>query len=400
MTIKALPPKKYIEMFNDNFEMIQSDKYFFAVLPNEFDDFRQFSYVNGLNISSGGTHIDYITSEVVNRLRDVLVKKFKGLKPGDIRNKIMIVCIMKDFKNLSFDSQTKEKVTNSITEIKSYFGDIDFDNLVKKILKSPAIIDPITEVYKLKEELKLRLELKNAETPTKKKIKDEKFLAPIGSWDNCFLCEGDSAQNSISKIIGRQGNGFYAMFGVPPNAYDMKIADILKSDKMKGLQGVLGLKYSQDYQDSINFKNIIIATDADLPGFFIRMQLMGMFYRFGKNLFEEEKIKVLRTPVVVGYDNKENIKVWFYDLDDLKAYEQCIVDGTKPKYNFEYKKGLGSWDQKELEYIIDQDGLDVMLETMVLDDNASESIHNWLSGDMADKRKDMLEGFEFSIANM
>jgi DNA gyrase/topoisomerase IV subunit B len=130
------------------------------------------------------------------------------------------------------------------------------------------------------------------------------------------------------------------------------------------------------------------------------MQLLGMLYRFGKNLFKEERIKILRTPVVVGYDNKENIKVWFYDLDDLKAYEQCIKDGTKPKYNFEFKKGLGSWDQKELEYIITKDGLDVMMETMVLDDDAAESIHNWLSGDMADKRKDMLEGFNFSIANM
>ncbi|MDD2505589.1 MAG: toprim domain-containing protein [Bacilli bacterium] len=397
MIIKSLPPKKYIEMFNENYEIIQSDNYFFAIMSNDFDDFKQFSYINGLNICQGGTHVEYIINEVVSRLRNNLSKKYKDIKPGDIRNKLMLVSVLRDFKNLKFNSQTKEHVTNSITEVKQYFGDIDFDALSKKILRNTNIMDPITEVYKIKEEFKLRQELKNAEKPEKKKPKDEKFLSPIGEWNRIYLAEGDSARNSISKILGRQGNGFFAMFGVPPNAYDMDMKDIIKSDKLKSLQNILGLKFSQNEQDNINFNEIIIATDADLPGFFIRGQLLGLFVRFGKNLFKENKIKIFRSPVIVGYDNKENIKEWFYDAEDLQEYEK---KNPNTKLTFAWKKGLGSWDQAELEYIIEKEGIDKMLETMVLDDDAEKNIDNWLGGKNADIRKEMLDGFEFSITNL
>lgn len=397
MIVKSLPNKKYIEMFSSDYELVQSDNYFFAILPNQLDDFRLFSYVNGLNVSKGGMHIDYITNEVITRLRTALQKKYKEIKPGDIKNKIMVVAILRDFKNLKFDSQTKETVTNSIAEVKEYFGNIDFDALSKKILRNAKIIDPITEVYKIKEEFKLRQELKNAEKPEKKKPKDEKLLTPIGEWNRLLLCEGDSASASLSKILGRQGNGFYAMFGVPPNAFDMDMKDLIQSDKMKALQGIIGLKYSQTTQDNINFNEIIIATDADLPGFFIRGQLLGLFARFGKNLFDEGKIKILRTPVIVGYDSKENIIEWFYDAEDLQVFEKA---NPKTKLTFEWKKGLASWDQKELQFIIKEEGLDNMLETMVYDDKAFDSLNNWLNGKMADKRKEMLDGFEFNIVNL
>jgi DNA topoisomerase-2 len=397
MIIKSLPVKKYVEMFSEDYEVIQDDKYFFAILPNSFDDFRQFSYVNGLNVSNGGMHVDYITNEIVSRLRTTLQKKYKDIKPGDIKNKIMIISNFREFPNLKFASQTKEQVTNSYSEIKSYLGEIDFDNLAKKLLRNAAIIEPITEVYKIKEELKLRQELKNAEKPEKKKPKDEKLISPIGEWNRIFLCEGDSARSSLAKIIGRQGNGFYAMFGVPPNAYDMEMKDLVQSDKMKALQNLLGLKYSQTTQDNINFNEIIISTDADLPGFFIRGQLLGLFARFAKNLFDENKIKILRTPVIVGYDSKENIVEWFYDAEDLKVYEKA---NPNTKLTFEWKKGLASWDQSELQYVLEKEGLENMLEVMEYDDQADESLNNWLNGKMADKRKEMLDGFEFNIVNL
>jgi len=395
MIIKAQTPKKYIEMFSgssDNYELHQGENFFFAILPNELDDFRQFSYVNGLNVQSGGTHIDYITTEIVNRIREALSKRHKAIKPGDIRNKLMVVASMRDFKDLKFASQTKENVTNSITEIKSYFGDINFDNLAKKILKNSSIIDPITEVYKLKEELKKRQELKNAEKEVKKP-KSDKFMPPIGSWENCFLCEGDSAANSVSKILGRKGNGFFAMFGVPPNAYDTDVSALIKSDKITDLRNILNLKLSTSNQENINFKNIVITTDFDLPGHFIAGQLIGLFARFAPNLFEEGRIKRFITPLIIAKDSKEKIVAWFYSFDSYREFEN---KNTK-KLTFEYKKGLGSWDQEELDYIISQDTLENMLEVFSIDDISKDSLDNWLKTSNADIRKTMLEGYEFNI---
>ena len=83
------------------------------------------------------------------------------------------------FPNPKFNSQSKEKITNSNAEMSDYFGEIDYDAISKRVLKNSTIIDPITEVYKIKEELKRRQEMKSLNTP--KKIKNDKYLPAIGN---------------------------------------------------------------------------------------------------------------------------------------------------------------------------------------------------------------------------
>ncbi len=386
--------KSYVKMFSDDFEIYETEDYKFAVLPNEEDDFRQFSYVNGLKIPDGGTHIETISWNVVDGLRTRLVKKYKTIKPGDIKNKLMIIAFLKNFKNPKFNSQSKEKITNSLAETKAYLGDIPYKEITWKLFKNSEIMDPITETYRLKEELARRKELKNADKKSKKKPKSEKFMPPIGDWDNIFLAEGDSAANSISKILGRKGNGFYAMFGVPPNAYDMKLSSIIKSQKLMDLKEIVGLQYSETVQDDINFKNIIITTDFDLPGHFITGQLIGLFMRFGRNLIEEGRLQRLVTPLIVATNAKEELIDWFYTFDEYRAFEK---KNLSKKYSYDYRKGLGSWDVEELNIVIQKDGLENMLEVFELDDKAEENIDNWLNGGSAHKRKEMLTGFEFNI---
>ena len=388
--------KKFISLFNKTSILEEYEDFFVAVTSNEYDDFKQISYVNGLETSKGGTHINYLMDNIVNPIREKLLKKFKGMKPADIRNKLQLILIAKNVKDIDWDGQTKESITTPNKYWSEYFKDIDFTKLTNKILKTPELIDPITEVYRIKEEFKKRQELKNADKAVNKKPKSEKFMPPIGEWKNIFLAEGDSAANSISKILGRQGNGFYAMFGVPPNAYDMELKDIISSKKMTDLQQILGLQFSKTEQDNINFKNIIITTDFDLPGHFIAGQLFGLFYRFGKNLFEEKRIKRLITPLIIVKDSKENIVKWFYSFDEYREFESKNND---KKYKYEYKKGLGSWDQSELEYIIEKDGLENMLEVMTIE-NSADLIDDWLSDKKADRRKEMLDGYEFNIMNL
>ena len=192
--------KKYIQMFNETSEIYETEDYKFAILPNDQDDFRQFSYVNGLKIPDGGTHIDIISNSVVYHLREKLSKKYKTIKPGDIRNKLMVVAFLKNVKNTKFNSQSKEKITNSIKEINDYFGPIPFDQLSARILKTPAIIDPITEIYRIKEEFKKRQELKGLQKPVKK-IKSDKYLPSIGVKKYLLLVEGECLQENTEILM-------------------------------------------------------------------------------------------------------------------------------------------------------------------------------------------------------
>ena len=198
-TININSFKKYVSLFGENPEIYETEKYCFAVLHNENDDFRQFSYVDGLKINDGGTHIDIISLNIVNRIREKLVKKFKSIKPGDIKNKLFIIAFLKEFPNPKFNSQSKEKITNSNAEMTNYLGDIDYENFVKKILKNKDIIDPITEVYKIKEELKRRQEMKSLNAP--KKIKNDKYLPAIGDSKYLLIVEGECLEQNTDVLM-------------------------------------------------------------------------------------------------------------------------------------------------------------------------------------------------------
>jgi len=68
-------------------------------------------------------------------------------------------------------------------------------------------------------------------------------------------------------------------------------------------------------------------------------------------------------------------------------------------YKFNYKKGLGSWSQEELEYVIQKDGFESMLETIVLDENDKDSLDRWLGND-SNLRKEEIKAKPFNIQNI
>ena len=366
--------KKYISLFNDASEIYETEDYRFAILPSSDDDFRQFSYVNGLKIPDGGTHIEIITTNVVNRLRDKLVKKYKSIKPGDIKNKLMVIAFLKNVKNTKFNSQSKEKITNGTAEINEYFGEIPFDSIVNKIFKNSAIIEPITEVYRIKEEFKKRQELKEL-NKTVKKIKSDKYLPSIGTKKYLLLVEGESALGGLSPVLGRKECGYYTLKGKPLNAYSAPQKKFTENKELSELYKII---------QNENYEYVIYATDQDLDGFHIRGLLTGFFIKYLPEL--KGKIGMLNTPVIGIKKNNKLVK-WFYSLnDDVK-----LQSGEVSKYY----KGLGSHKMDDLKHIIKTDGLENMIERFEFDND--EIIDDWLSDEKSDKRKEYIMANNFSI---
>ena len=75
--MKIRNTKQYLKAFSEQFEHIDTPNYTIAIMPNETDDFRHVSYVNGLDIKNGGNHVDVITWEIVSRLREKIAKNCK-----------------------------------------------------------------------------------------------------------------------------------------------------------------------------------------------------------------------------------------------------------------------------------------------------------------------------------
>lgn len=388
----CISEKKLANMFSDNTIIDSSENTTICVFPNEYDEFKFYAQLNGLNTFLGGSHVDYVANEITTRIRNKLVKKYKSLRPGDIKNKIGLAVIMTGFKNPEFNSQSKEELKNAWSDIGKHIdGKIDFDVFTKKILKTEAIINPIVETFKIKEELKARQELKKVK---KIKVKSDKYMAPIGEQKYLALCEGASAMSGISSCLGRNGIGYYGMRGLPLNAYSSSMQKIVTNAELKDIINILNLDISKASENkTIDFDKILITTDADADGSHITSMLIGWFKRFASNLFDEGKICKLITPNIILEDNKGKIVKYFMNLSDFKKWEAV---NTNSKYKIVYLKGLGSWDREQLIDIIDANGLDNFIIEYHLDKDGEMYIDDWLGND-PEKRKKYLREYMFDI---
>lgn len=385
--------KNFILAFSEDSVYTKSDNTVVGVFPSSNDEFQQYSYVNGLRIKDGGVHVDYIVNAIVNPIRDKLAKKYKALKPADVKNRLGLVVFLKDFENPQFNSQTKDELKNPMSDVAKHIdGKIDFDKLAKDILKNDAIISPIVDMFKLKEELKARQELKQAK---KAKVKSDKYFPGIGEKKYLFLVEGLSAGGGLMKCLGRDGKYFYCLRGLALNAYDSTIQKIAANQEIKEVMNILNLDLTKknDEEQIIEFDKIVIATDADVDGINICSMLLGWWYKLCPSLYKQHKIYRLNTPVVIVEDAKENIKQWFFNLNDFKKWEATNKDS---KLKIVYLKGLGSLSTSQLDFIIQKQGFESLLEEYTLDDKSDEYFKNWLGPD-AEPRKKYMKEYEFDI---
>jgi len=375
--------KDYLSKFSDSYEVYESDDYFIGVMASKDDDFRFMTYVNGLHLKNGGSHVNYILDKIISPIREKLRRKYKNIKPGDIKNKLQLVVFFKNLKNPTFDSQTKENLTNTNLEISDFMGEIDWEKFSNKVYKNSSIIDPIVEIYKFKEEFKKKQDLKNLSKV--KKIKCEKYFKPIDSYKYLMICEGESARTGLMPILGRQEFGFYEMKGKPLNAYDSSVQKFTANKELSDLYQIIN---NEDYE------YIVFATDQDLDGFTIRGLLLGFFQRYLPELIDEGRVGILSTPII-ALERGGEIKHWYYSVND-------VDESLYKNHNSTYYKGLGTWEEKDLKFIIKKDGVESMINVFKKTSKSEGIIDDWLNGDKtkSDKRKEYIEGNEFDLIKL
>lgn len=247
--IKFKSLRDIAKKFSDHTIILDEENTSLVIAPSGADEeFRSLSYVNGLNVKNGGAHIDFILSKIIESVRLVVKKKYKfEVLPNQVKQHLLIAVWMSKFPALRFDSQSKERVTNTAAEVAAFFGDIDFAAIAKKVLNTPEIIDPIVEAQVRKAEAARAAELKRLNKDT-----DKANLRKIGKFtdatnkDNraeCMLmiCEGLSASNSILSARTEM-IGCYPLKGKPINAMAADLKDLLANKEFADLLSITGLK--------------------------------------------------------------------------------------------------------------------------------------------------------------
>lgn len=207
----------------------------------------------------------------------------------------------------------------------------------------------------------------------------------------------NSAFSSLSSALGRDKIGYFAARGVPLNAYTSNVSKFTANRELSNIVKVLGISLKKDAIQDITYKNIVIATDADLDGNRITALFIGFFQRYCPQLLKEKKIKKLRTPIITINTSKNEIFKMFFKLGE---YHEFLKNNEIPKgYGTRYYKGLGTWRKEMLQKLIQKHGLEYFIENVDVDEASDKAIDDWIgdSPDNCESRKEYLREFEVNI---
>ena len=362
--------------------------------------FQQVSFVNGICTSKGGTHVNYIIDQIIERIADTIKKKAKEIKLNNnqIKQNIWIFLNCK-IENPSFDSQTKETLTSKV----SNFGSecIIKEKYIKEILKS-NIVTNIIEYGKAKAKVKLHKALTSTVKKSARLLGIEKLedanLAGTKDFEKCtlILTEGDSAKSLAMagiEVVGRDYYGCFPLRGKVLNVRGAKDSQIIKNEEIQNVIKILGLKMGMDYSQDLKgmrYGHLLIMTDQDYDGSHIKGLIINFIHFFWPSLIRRgDFLQEFITPIVKA--TKEGQKPFTFFT--MKEYSDWFNNNNHSGYKIKYYKGLGTSTSKEAkEYFSEISRL--RLNFKYINNEDDKSIELGFSKEETEARKNWLLNFD------
>ena len=334
-----------------------NDRWHIVIADSPTDKQFAMSFVNGIWTSKNGTHVDAITSQVVNHVVDFLETKKKiKVKPGLVRDNLAVFATAM-IENPSFTSQTKE----SLTTKQSAFGSSPklSDDSLKKIVTKLNLVSTIVEAQSAKDAKD------NSKTDGKKQSRitgipklDDAVQAGTKDSAKCtlILTEGDSAKAmALSGLSQEQRKtfGVYPLKGKVLNVKDTSDSKVEQTKEIAELKKIIGLTSGKKYTNvsDLRYGSIMIMTDQDLDGSHIRGLLVNLFHELWHELIaipgfltymSTPIVKATRSRAAAGGAGGET-KVFYSQYE----YEQWREGEGKNGWKVKYYKGLGTSTRDE-----------------------------------------------------
>lgn len=262
--IRTRRPADYLAPWGRAMVVHTGENYFFGVMPTETEEYFQQSYIDGLYVKNGGTHEAYITAQISYAVRDAVRKRFKiEMMPAEIKRGLLLVFDARYFPNLKFDSQTKERLTNSEAEVRAYLGAVDWAKIAKQIVSTPEIIDPIVEAKLAKQIAAERRQATLMQKALAKKYVEKHIPAKSRNRADTvlFLTEGQSATGQSSRVRDVMTQGFYPMRGCLKNTWGASEKEILENKELNDIMSILGLSFPEFYTFKLGDRSVVFTNN-------------------------------------------------------------------------------------------------------------------------------------------
>ena len=351
-----------------------------------------YSFVNGQNTSQGGSHLIAFREALVKTLRDFYRKDYEA---SDIRTSIIAAISIK-VEDPIFESQTKTKLGSKDMEpegrsIRNFIGEFiktNLDNflhmnqetadiLLKKIIESEKERKEINGIKKLAKKRAKKANLHNRKLRDCRVHYNSNHERRMES--TIFITEGDSASGSITKARDVNTQAVFSLKGKPLNTYGLTKKIVYENEEFNLLQAALNI---EEGLENLRFKNVVIATDADVDGMHIRLLLITFFLQFFPDLVKNGNLYILQTPLFRVRNKKNTHYCYNYD-EKQKAIKKIGKNAEVTRF-----KGLGEISPDEFKRFIRED---IRLEPVRLHkDDAIKHLLSFYMGKNSPQRQDFI----------
>ncbi|KAJ5321679.1 hypothetical protein MYU51_013229 [Penicillium brevicompactum] len=363
--------------------------------------FQQVSFVNSIATTSGGTHVNYVTDQICNRLADQVKKKNKTgatLKAAQIKNHLFIF-VKALIVNPAFTSQTKEQLTTKASQFGSKC--VLDEEFYKKVLKTEVMSNILHFAEQKADQI-----LKKGDTGRRSRMNNPKLVdankAGTRDGHRCtlILTEGESAKGLAMAgraVVGPDLFGVFPLRGKLLNVRDASFDQISKNVEIQSIKNFIGLQHKKEYTDTkgLRYGHLMIMTDQDHDGSHIKGLLINFLQaQFPSLLKIPEFLIEFITPIMKVWkgDPKNPTKQKsFFTMPEHDAWHE--LHKHERGWENKYYKGLGTSTTEDAQvYFRDLDRHLKEFHTMA--DGESQLIELAFSKKKADERKEWLRQYK------
>lgn len=365
------------------------------------------SFVNNINTRDGGTHVQGFR-RVINRVfkqygdDNGLFKKLKFEIAGeDFREGLTAVVSVK-VPEPQFKGQTKGELGNS--EVTGIVSRCVSDKIKAYLEENPRearkIIDKVIlaatarhAARKAREMVQRKNVLTGSGLPGK--LSDCSSKDPVES--EIFLVEGDSAGGTAKQGRDRMFQAILPLRGKILNVEKALEHKIYENEEIKNMFTALGVSIEEN-EDGDRFLNtaklryhkVVIMCDADVDGSHITTLILTFFFRFMRELIDNDNIYIAAPPLYLVKKGKEQRYAWTEE-ERRKAATELAGEGKEDTAHVQRYKGLGEMNAEQLWETTMNPATRILRKVTIEDAAESDRIFSMLMGDEVPPRRQFIE---------
>lgn len=286
------------------------------------------SWMNHIHTIQNGSHVNGVMSGFAKYMSEKVVAKNKKLADEDLKKDILahLNIVVKAECNMAnmFSAQAKHTVLDPSLAVAIRNATYEaMDNSNQRIIDD--MVDIIIANHRVRIEGEKARDISRSTKEIKTWTIPDSFI-PCASvkteqQKEIFLVEGNSAGGGIRGARNGKFQAILMFKGKSLNVWDNDLGRVLKSEPWLNLVKILGCGIGENFDmKKLKYDKIIIATDADVDGYHIRVLFITFFVKYMPEIIRAGKLYIAEPPLYKLGRGKDI----FYVATRGEYIEKCI----------------------------------------------------------------------------